>query len=170
MDRVEAEQIAQWLRNEGHEGYFLDFDPDQGLSAGKRWEEEIYQRLGLSTALLAVVTPNWLRSKWCFTEVALARKEGKQVLLVKVAPCETSDLFPDIQHVDATTNQADAFRLLARSLKEAGIDAEERFVWDRSRPIYPGLTAFREEDAGIFFGRDSAVRAGIERLARLSGL
>ncbi len=39
QDRAEAEGIAQWLRQEGREGYFLDFDPDQGLTAGTRWED-----------------------------------------------------------------------------------------------------------------------------------
>ena len=41
------------------------------------------------------------------------------------------------------------------------------FAWDSRRPPYPGLMAFQEEDAGVFFGRSLEIRSGIEKLASL---
>jgi tetratricopeptide (TPR) repeat protein len=38
------------------------------------------------------------------------------------------------------------------------------FIFDRSRPPYPGIHAFEAEDAAIYFGRDEEVRLVIERL------
>jgi hypothetical protein len=37
-------------------------------------------------------------------------------------------------------------------LKKAGLDLANAFDWDGSRPPYPGLSTFQEEDAAIFFG------------------
>jgi AAA ATPase domain/TIR domain len=45
VDRPEAEELASWLQGQGIDSYFLDFDPDKGLTAGIRWEDELYRRL-----------------------------------------------------------------------------------------------------------------------------
>jgi hypothetical protein len=37
-------------------------------------------------------------------------------------------------------------------------------VWSRLRPPYPGLEAFTEQDAGVFFGRDKETSELLERL------
>ncbi|MEW2463361.1 AAA family ATPase [Microbacterium sp. NPDC047426] len=39
-----------------------------------------------------------------------------------------------------------------------------RPAWDASQPPYPGLEAFTEADAGVFFGRDREVRELVARL------
>jgi hypothetical protein len=44
------------------------------------------------------------------------------------------------------------------------LDAQGGFTWDGSRPPFPGLLAFQEEDAAIYFGRDDDIRRLIERL------
>jgi excinuclease UvrABC ATPase subunit len=44
------------------------------------------------------------------------------------------------------------------------------FHWDPSRPPYPGLLAFQEQDAAIFFGRDDEIRGGLDRLNSLRSL
>jgi WD40 repeat protein len=36
--------------------------------------------------------------------------------------------------------------------------------WNTKRPPYPGLEAFAEEDAAVFFGRDAEIREVLERL------
>jgi hypothetical protein len=46
--------------------------------------------------------------------------------------------------IDATINQSHAFELLGKELLNAGMNKE---VWDNTRPPYPGLFAFEEEDA-----------------------
>jgi hypothetical protein len=39
--------------------------------------------------------------------------------------------------------------------------------WDGSRAPYPGMTAFAEADAPVFFGRDAEVQQGLDLLNRL---
>ena len=66
------------------------------------------------------MTPDWLESRWCFAEAALARSEGKPVFVVERKPSDRNRLFPDTQHIDATQDLEAAKRLLARSLREMG--------------------------------------------------
>ena len=45
--------------------------------------------------------------------------------------------------------------------------APGRFAWsprDKDSGLYPGLAAFGEDDAGIFFGRDAEIMAGLTKL------
>lgn len=166
-DHAAAGWIRDWLEEQGHDSYFLDSDPEKGISAGQRWEEELYRRLRLCRTVIALVSPHWLASRWCFAEVAQARAAGKPVFLVKVAPCSTEQVFSDVQHVDLTADPDDGFRRLARGLREVGVDPRDAFDWDPSRPPYPGLLAFEEEDAAIFFGRDWHIQRTLERLDSL---
>ena len=46
------------------------------------------------------------------------------------------------------------------------MDLANAFDWDGSRPPYPGLLAFQEEDAAIFFGRDAEISNGLDVLCR----
>jgi predicted AAA+ superfamily ATPase len=41
-------------------------------------------------------------------------------------------------------------------------------TWDATLPPYPGLPAFEERQAPVFFGRDVAIEAVVERLAALA--
>ena len=41
------------------------------------------------------------------------------------------------------------------------------FDWDGTRPPYPGLMAFQEQDAAIFFGRKEEINQGLALLNRL---
>ncbi|MFD0773652.1 AAA family ATPase [Streptomonospora algeriensis] len=40
------------------------------------------------------------------------------------------------------------------------------FAWDRSRSPYPGLEAFREDEAAVYFGRETQVSEVVRRLHR----
>src|SRR5262249_49923054 len=51
--------------------------------------------------------------------------------------------------------------------KACGLDPRDVFDWDPKRPPYPGLLAFQEEDAAIFFGRGDEILNGLETLASL---
>ena len=53
INRPEAEELAHWLQAEGIDSYFLDFDPDRGLTAGRRWEDELYRHLHACSAVRA---------------------------------------------------------------------------------------------------------------------
>jgi hypothetical protein len=53
---------------------------------------------------------------------------------------------------------------LKRELMRIALDAQGGFAWDATRPPFPGLLAFDEEDAAVYFGRDDDIRRLIERL------
>jgi hypothetical protein len=49
-------------------------------------------------------------------------------------------------------------------LVRVALNAQGGFTWDATRPPFPGLLAFQEEDAAVYFGRDDDIRRLIERL------
>jgi hypothetical protein len=166
-DHVAAAAMQQWLQDHGHQPIFLDFDPADGIPAGVSWEQELYQRLRGCRAVIALLSENWLQSRWCFTEVMQARALGKPVFPVRVAACDSSGVLPDVQHIDLTADPTEGYRRLEQGLKRMGL---EPFNWDPSRPPYPGLLAFQEQDAAIFFGREDEISDGLDALNRLRRL
>ncbi|HEX9730902.1 MAG TPA: TIR domain-containing protein [Thermoanaerobaculia bacterium] len=152
--------MRTWLEERGHTSLFLDFDRETGIRAGSDWEQTLYAKLRQCQAVIAVLTPSWLASKWCFAELVQAREKGKKILPVKVSPCDTSDLFRDLQHIDLTVDPADGYDRLALSLQDV-------FGFDPARRPYPGLQAFQEEDAAIYFGRGKEIAGGLESLSSL---
>jgi formylglycine-generating enzyme required for sulfatase activity len=161
-------QIRDWLRDDqGFESFFLDSDPDDGLTAARNWENQLLKRLRFCRIFLAVVTTNWIESKWCFAEYSHARARGKPIFLVKHETCELPPELSTEQHVDLTSNRSEGLQLLARSLREADADPRSLYALTPDRPVFPGLLSFEEQDAAVFFGRDEAVDAC---LARLEGL
>lgn len=166
-DEAEAGELKDWLARQGHERLFLDFDPADGIPAGVDWEQRLYQELRRCQALLIVLTPAWLESKWCGSELAIAREKGKAVFVVRVKPCPGGPLIPAIQEVDLTQDRETGLEKLARGLREHGLDPRDAFDWKPGRPIYPGLAAFDVEDAAIFFGRSEESWQVVEALRRL---
>ena len=166
-DQAATAAMQQWLQAQGHQSIFLDFDPADGIPAGVSWEQELYQRLRGCRAVIALLSENWLRSRWCFTEVTQARALGKAVFPARVAACDASSVLPDIQHIDLTADAGAGYRRLEEGLKRAGLDPKEMFHWDADRPPYPGLLAFQEQDAAIFFGREDEISDCLDTLNRL---
>lgn len=166
-DNAAAEEMVAWLATKGHTSLFLDFDPDAGIIGGGNWEQTLYQKVRQCQAMIALLTPSWLASKWCFAELAQARASGKTIFPVKVRPCETLGVFGDIQQIDLVARPEEGYRQLEIGLKNAGLDPLDIFDWDPSRPPYPGLLAFQEDEAAIFFGRGEEVQQALEALEAL---
>jgi hypothetical protein len=152
-DEAETRALRDWLSAQGHEQLFLDFDPEDGIPAGVDWEQRLYRELRRCQALLVVLTPAWLSSMWCRSELAIAREKGKAIFVVRVEHCPNGPLIPAIQEVDLTFDREASLAKLAWGLKEHGLDPASAFDFKPDRPIYPGLAAFDVEDAAIFFGR-----------------
>ena len=55
-DRSAAEGISERLRAQGFGALFLDFDPQQGIPAGRSWERELYAQLRRNDAVVS----SWL--------------------------------------------------------------------------------------------------------------
>ena len=166
-DNKAAAEMKAWLETQGHTSLFLDFDPESGIKGGSGWEQTLYQQLRQCQAVIALLTPNWLASKWCFAELVQARERGKAIFPVKVQPCDAGGVFSDIQHIDLTAQPEEGYKRLRIGLLERGLDPLDVFDWDPKRPPYPGLMAFQEADAAIFFGRGEEILKTLETLDAL---
>jgi len=111
-----------------------------------------------------ILTKNWLESKWCFAEFTQARALGKAIFPLIEAPTGETFVSSDIQHLDLVKDREGGPGHLAAELTEVVLNARGGFHWDNKRLPYPGLLAFDEADAAIYFGRDDDIRRLIERL------
>jgi WD40 repeat protein len=163
-DKEPAERIMAWLSEQGFETPFLDFDKHAGIPPGADWEKTLYREIERSEAVVIIQTPNWLDSKWCFAEFTQARALGKSIFPVIETPTGDTLISPDIQALDLCKDRDGGLEQLSSQLTQIALDAQGGFTWDASRPPYPGLLAFQEEDAALYFGRDDDIRRLIERL------
>jgi hypothetical protein len=153
-----------WLRSLGFDNAFLDIDERNGIKAGEKWEARLYEELAACSAVVLVVTPNWLASKWCFAEFVQARATGKAIFPIIFTPDGGQTFAGDLQRVDFSTDPEGGKRSLAQRLKDLALDVQSGFDWDPHRAPYPGLPSFEREDAAVYFGRDPEVRELIDRL------
>src|SRR5712664_1537237 len=86
LDQQIANDVKTALDQFGFERVFLDFDKVTGLDAGENWEKRLYEELSRCHAVILVLTPNWLASKWCFAEMTQARALGKVILPIVCKP------------------------------------------------------------------------------------
>ncbi|MEE9339217.1 MAG: toll/interleukin-1 receptor domain-containing protein [Methylococcaceae bacterium] len=159
-DNSYALEIISWLKSQGYEETFLDFDKHQGIEPGADWEKTLYREIERANALIIIVTSNWFDSKWCFAEYAQARALGKAIFPILIEPNSSLNVSQDIQHI----NISNGLESLAKKLKQVSLDGQRGFPWDPKRSPYPGLISFEEEDAAVFFGRDEDIRRVVERL------
>lgn len=175
-DKAWAEEVREALRGRGYQSLFLDSHPDDGIHAGAKWEQTLWQRLRQSRGVVVLGTRNWLSSPWCVAEAMMARERGKPVFLLAGADIvdgrqvkgaqdreqtpQIPDFLKDTQFISlAGLTAEDALGRLWRGLEEEGL--KDDFP-PPDRP-YPGLEPFQESDAAVFFGRD-------EEIARLRGV
>ena len=76
-DAAVAAEVSAWLVSEGHRSFFLDFDPEFGIPAGRSWEQELYQQLRACRAVIVLCSRASMASKWCFSEVTQAQFVGQ---------------------------------------------------------------------------------------------
>lgn len=154
----------------GHQSLFLDFDPVDGIRAGADWERELYRRIVTCQAMVVICSRHSLESKWCFVEMAYARSLGKPVFPVRIDDAAIDSIAGDTQAIDFTRDQDEAYQRLFVGLAAAGLDPASVFPLDPKRPPYPGLLAFEEQDAAVFFGRGDEIASGRELLNRVHHL
>jgi WD40 repeat protein len=162
-DRSAAEGISERLRAQGFGALFLDFDPQQGIPAGRSWERELYAQLRRNDAVLFLASAASVNSRWCFAEVSLARSLAKLVVPLRLEEGARLPLLDDVQWVDLAEGEA-AFTRLWEGLRRAGLDPADSFAYDPTRPPYRGLEAFGPEDAAVFFGREQEINRLLELL------
>ncbi|MCH4564540.1 TIR domain-containing protein [Halomonas sp. EGI 63088] len=159
-DIAAAREMADWLQRHGHHSLFLDFDPEHGIPPGRDWEAELYRRLRACQALIVLCSEPAMASCWCLAELSHARALGKRIFPVRIAPCQLRPQLAELQVIDLVKEPEAGFERLRQGLISV-------FDWDRHRPPYPGLMAFEEVDAAIFFGRDAETQQALDRLQQL---
>ena len=131
-DNAWSQRLKMWLEDKQHRSLFLDFDRETGLKAGDLWEQQLYAKLRQCQSVLALVSRDWLGSRWCFAEAVQAREKGKRLILARIDDADISGLFRDAQHLDFVCDEADAFARLEVGLAHV-------FDIQPDREPYPGL-------------------------------
>ena len=99
-----AAAIKRWCNSKGYQETFLDFDKENGIYAGEDWEQRLFTEISRSLAIVALITPEWLESHWCFAEVTLARSLGKQVFPLVFKKIEGMRPLPNLQAIDLSSD------------------------------------------------------------------
>lgn len=165
-DAEAARRVMAWLSEQGFDQTFLDIDKDSGIQPGVQWEQTLYREIELSQAVILIVTKHWLDSKWCFAEFTQARALGKAIFPIIESPSGEQLVASDIQSIDLRSNREDGLDQLSRRLTEVALQSPEGFVLPQGEPPFPGLSAFEEKHAAIYFGRDDVVVRLIEALRK----
>jgi Tol biopolymer transport system component len=195
QNNAEAAVLRDWLAAEGWDDIFLDFDRDQGIAPGERWEEALSLAANRCQAILFLVSRTWLDSEPCRREFNHGRRLNKRMfgvliedLAVADLPSELTDTWQLVNLAVGTdgrlfkailpngtqthvTFSASGLARLKLGLTKAGLDARF-FAWppetEPGRPPYRGLKPLEAEDAGIFFGREAEVIGALDRLRGLN--
>jgi WD40 repeat protein len=175
-DNETALKVSNWLRDSGWTHVFLDLDPVRGLAPGHQWQQELKRAGERCSAVILLISPDWVASRWCQTEFLVADQLGKKIFPLIITPTPIKDVPMEIrgrfQLADISTpeKEGEGFRRLALGLKRAGLDPSS-FEWpprsDPHRSIYRGLQSLDEQDAAIFFGRDAFNTKGLDALRRM---
>ncbi|HRP66615.1 MAG TPA: TIR domain-containing protein [Thauera sp.] len=166
-DRLAAEAMAARLREQGYQSLFLDFDPADGIPAGRDWEREIYARLRTCSGVVVLCSTHSMASDWCFAEITHARALGKRLFPVVIDECSLRPLLLDTQVVDLRADAEEGYARLWRGMRSAGLDPADSFAWESGRAPYPGLAPFQAADAAVYFGRDQEQRRCLDTLAQM---
>lgn len=161
-DRQYAQQVHDWLTNREFPSVFLDFDPDDGIAGGQRWEQEIIVRLRWADALIFVSTPAASASKWCHAELVIARSAGTPIFPILFEGDEGPSLLADRQWIRPAPD-GDPLGDLARALQQRDFRPLDTLEWYGTDP-FPGLEPVDESRAGVFFGRQEEIRTSIKAL------
>ena len=121
---------------------------------GQAWREQLFTHIDASDALVLITTPESNASRWCLVEVALARWLRKPLLSLLVDGSPPHELAADLQGV-AVSSKGLSLDHVRSALRALGLEETARSN-SRDRH-FPGLQAFDESYAAVFFGRNREV-------------
>jgi len=84
-----AEDLRNRLIARGYDcrDLFLDRDFRSGIKLGEDWAKTLLQNGRSCRAMIVLCSPNWLKSKWCFAELAMAKVNPSTLILpVVISP------------------------------------------------------------------------------------
>lgn len=173
LDNDSAKLVRDWLVANGwaRSQVFLDLDQ---LVAGDRWRSKLNSHNTACEAVILCLSDNWLRSHECVRECTFAEAAGKPILpvIVKAISEPIPKFVSDLQFANIADEQGrrEGFAKIEVALQKARI-GPTYFPWpprdDPRRPVFPGLRAFEEVDAAIYFGRDALIGKGLDTLRRM---
>src|SRR5262245_34931446 len=175
-DNAAALAFQQWLTARGwsREDVFIDL---HGIGAGERWRDALKKASASCEAVILLASPEALDSKECQRELNFADDLKKEIIVAILRDLRKDDRsverFSDRQFVDLSEHPRaqreevehdgqhifvdfnfEALAKIKSRLDDLGI-APGSFTWPPPKRAdaepYPGLAAFGEEDAGIFF-------------------
>ena len=172
-DNELAAAIGERIRRE-RPTWSLFYDKDN-IRAGQRWQERLREELTSCRVVLALLSRNWLGSPWCFTEAVTAAFRGKDLVGIETEDLTSDDLAraPPILHERQRVRLRDGddrpWREILEALDRSGLDPNDWFPIPPGVGPYPGLVAFDEKDAGVFFGRKQEITEYLAILDTLRG-
>lgn len=191
-DNIAALAFQKWLISQGwsDEDIFIDL---HDIGAGERWRDTLRKANASCVAVLVLASPDSLDSSECQREIMLAEELQKPLIVAILRDLEKTDprlgRWSDTQFVDLSAEPLVTMEALERDgrvyrdikfnlaalqsikarLEDLGI-APGSFAWQpvkEGEGPYPGLAAFDEADAGIYFGREADIMAGLTKLRRM---
>ncbi|NKY42664.1 TIR domain-containing protein [Nocardia cerradoensis] len=189
-ETAQALAIKTWLiaqRPELEGEIFLDRERMGGIPVGTRWKDALARANARCEAVICVVSQRWLSLRECVVEYRTAETLGKRILPVRLEPIphgeditrewQACNLFGDPAtaitvegFAEPVLLNTDGLHRLLIGLREASIGAET-FAWppdnDPGRSPYRGWNPFDDVDAAVYFGRDTQILQGLNRLRGL---
>ncbi|ABW13636.1 WD-40 repeat protein [Parafrankia sp. EAN1pec] len=152
-----ADRVVRALEAAGYTDYYNYRVPGHRTAPGAAWAPDIRRNLLVSEAFIAITTPKAL-DEWCSTEVAIFRERKPRAPFLEIVVGEASRraLTGALQGIrvrpDNEESVAAALATVIAFLQARGVGTGP----GRTSP-YPGLAAFGERDAAVFFGRDDDI-------------
>jgi WD40 repeat protein len=172
-DNEVAAAIGDRIRRE-RPSWSLFYDKDN-IRAGQLWQERLREELQSCRIVLALLTRSFLTSPWCFTEAVTAAFRGTDVVAIEIEDLTNNDLAgaPPVLHERQRVRLWDgddtAWQELLEALDRSGLDPRDWFPIPPDLGPYPGLVAFDEKHAGVFFGRKQEITEYLGILDTLRG-
>jgi hypothetical protein len=171
-DKAAALDLQKRLLGYGYDSsqLFLDSDAETGIPAGSQWEQVLYARLKDCRALIVLCSANWQESRWCFAELVFAKAMGKEIFPVLLQECSIDQVAAEHQAVFVYKEGEAAYTRLWGVLDSRQLGPRDDFGWppkDGDRCPFPGLLAFDERLAGVYFGREAETQTILEDLRKM---
>ncbi len=172
-DNEAAAAIGERIRRD-RPTWSLFYDKDN-IRAGQRWQERLREELQSCRVVLVVLSRHWLGSSWCFAEAVTATFRGKDVVGIEMEDLTADELAraPPILHERQRVRLRDGedrpWQEILEALDRSGLDPNDWFPIPPNVGPYPGLVAFDEKDAGVFFGRKQEITEYLGVLDPLRG-
>ncbi|MFE7854070.1 AAA family ATPase [Streptomyces sp. NPDC057403] len=158
-----ARRLVEGLEAAGFQDCYAYDLAEHGPVASSVWRHDLRRNLLAAEALFVVTTPSSKAAEWCAWEVSIfPERKPKAPILEFVSGVEMgSALLNEHQTLPVQTDNPKSLDLVVREalrvLEEHGVSKAPGLT-----SPFPGLRAFEEEHASVFFGR----KRDVEQLVR----